>query len=206
MLQVDEYETDVLGLKEEMKVSLQTAMNTGTFKRALDDAFFVQKNTIEFHPGERVESFFLKDMNIYNDEFKIATIESVLPPKISDEHAYYPFLYGDTDETYYESHTIIEHRFTHVYVALTVFALTLACLFLSYGCFMSRACRRIRQRKASNGNDNPSSSEGGKGNRHHSHGHQLEVEEVLDDIVAEELEEEGRVSVNDYSQTETIAF
>lgn len=142
---MNKYETDVLGLKEEMRVSLQTSMNTGKFKRAIHDSFDIQVHTDErvVRVGERVEGFELRRMNVYNDEFKVSTIFTHLPPQLAQDHLYYNFLQKDEDVEPQVT-VITEHRFTHAYVAMTVLALTIAFLFLSYGCFLSRACRRIR--------------------------------------------------------------
>jgi hypothetical protein len=210
-LQVNKFETDVLGLKEEMEASLETSMNTGKFNHALIDAFQIQLDTIRFHEGERVEAFMLMDMNVYNDEVKIATIVSQPPPMITQEHAYYSFLLEDED-TPPPVRTIIEHRFTHVYVAMTVFALTIACLFLSYGCFMSRACRRLQQKKR---NNNAAAAVGSEEEEEEVEidlrGEKVSRRQQLNTDEEEDLAEIVEVDLQDRQnsfkqQTETIAF
>lgn len=143
-LQVNKYETDVMGLRASMKSSLLTSMSTGKFSRSLKDSFHIQRDSIIHRVGEKVEEFNLIDMNVYNDEVKIATVEFVEPPRLPHEHVYYDFLWLK-NENDGRVVTVTEHTFTHAYVAMTVFALTLLCLIWSYGCFMSRACRRVRQ-------------------------------------------------------------
>lgn len=141
-LKVNKYETDVLGLKEEMRVSLQTSMNTGKFNLALHDAYKIQIHTSVRKDGERVEGFMLRNMNIYNDEIKISTIVSRESPQVEQNNVYYDFLMQDEDIGP-KTIVITEHRFTHAYVAMTVFVLTLFFLFVNYGCFLSRLCRRV---------------------------------------------------------------
>ena len=192
----------MLGLKEEMKVSLQTAMNTGKFNRALRDAMKIQLKSIQDHPGEKVESYQLLGMNVYNNEFKTVIFETQPPPLITNGEAYLDFLRKDEDVPP-SSITTTNHIFSPPYVALTVFALTIIGLFVSYGCFMSRACRRVRRGKShsSPDDDDVEIVLGGDGN---SEKHE-EPDRVVKDIV-EMDDEDSKSSPNHYHQTETISF
>ena len=213
----------MLGLKEEMRVSLLTAMNTGKFNRALHDSYQIQKDSIIRVVGERVEGFGLLSMNVYRNEFKVSTIISQPAPQLPQDDIYYDFLQKDEDNDP-EVKVITDHRFTHTYVAMTVFALTVLCLFLNYGCFMTRMCRRVKAKKQ--GNVSMSEDDSMRDTAHHhdveivlnkvsnsslQHHLQQEITEddasALDDIVEVDIENENDVpSVMNYNNTDTIAF
>lgn len=147
-LRVNRYETDVLGLKSEMHTSLLTAMNTGKFKKVLNDAFRIHRTAPQdYSRGDKVEGFLFKSIDVYNDEYKVSTIPYSDTPYTPEDSLYFDFLQSNEDIKSGASTSYVEHRFTHVYVGLTVFALTILFLFLSYGCFMSRACRRAKKIK-----------------------------------------------------------